>query len=287
MAIQAQLYSENLGFPLGGGGGGSEDWMENACGGFNDFSFNLQQQQQQLLQKQQHYNHHQQLQNPIQSNQSFCFENNALLPRKNNSNLQPMAFSESIANQVQKQRQEIDRFLNIQNERLRLALQEQRKQQTAALLKKMEAKAEIMLRQKDEEMAKAVNRAMELEEFLRKMEIESQTWQRVAKENEEMVMSLNNTIEQLRESACFSTTGPEDAESCCDNGGDETGEGNRGQEIEEHRTRKMMCKNCNSRNSCVVFLPCRHLCSCKACEAFLDSCPVCGMVKKAGIEALI
>uniref|UniRef100_A0A2P2Q3U0 RING-type domain-containing protein n=1 Tax=Rhizophora mucronata TaxID=61149 RepID=A0A2P2Q3U0_RHIMU len=49
----------------------------------------------------------------------------------------------------------------------------------------------------------------------------------------------------------------------------------------------MLCKGCNSRNSCVLFIPCRHLCSCKACEPFLDSCPVCQTAREATIEALI
>ena len=192
-------------------------------------------------------------------------------------------------------------FTFIQNERLRLLLQEQRKQQVAVLLKKIEPKASILLRQKDEEIAKATNKTMELQNLLKKLEMENQAWQRVAQENEAMVFSLNNTLEQLREQAscCFSN-GVDDAESCCEvnREGMETEE-NRGfaghvadhrQEQDEEGTRKMttmVCKCCNSRNSSVLFLPCRHLCSCKDCATFLDSCPICRTAKKASIEALI
>uniref|UniRef100_A0A2P2Q6C6 RING-type domain-containing protein n=1 Tax=Rhizophora mucronata TaxID=61149 RepID=A0A2P2Q6C6_RHIMU len=49
----------------------------------------------------------------------------------------------------------------------------------------------------------------------------------------------------------------------------------------------MVCKCCNARSSCVLFIPCRHLCSCKACDAFLDSCPVCQTAKETSIEALM
>uniref|UniRef100_A0A5B6ZCP2 Putative BOI-related E3 ubiquitin-protein ligase 2 n=1 Tax=Davidia involucrata TaxID=16924 RepID=A0A5B6ZCP2_DAVIN len=273
MAIQAQV--ENFGFALAGSGSGSQDWMENGCG-FNQFCFNfpskdMQQQQQQLQNLQQ----------------------NCVLQLPMN-NCKSITFSRTIASQIENQTQEIDRFINLQNERLRLALQEQRKQQLTLLLKKYEPKTLILLKQKDEEIAKAVQRTKELEEFLRRVELENQTWQRMAKQNEAMVLSLNNTIEQVKENACF-TNGVEDAESSCDvmnRGGteDETGE-NRGhkneEENEEQRTRKMVCRSCNFRSSCVIFLPCRHLCSCKACEGFLDSCPVCGMAKKASIEVLI
>lgn len=277
MAIQAQMYSsDNLGFPLGGG---SQDWMDNGCG-FNDFSFNLQQQQQQQNQQQEpQYLQYLQLQQRSQN----LFLQNSLKNNDNNNNHQSMVFSQGMAAQMEKEKQEIDMFISLQNERLRLGLLQQRKQQLQSILKKYESKAQIMLRQKDEEIAKAVNRTVELEDFLRRIEVESQTWQRVAKENEAMVVSLNSTIEQMRESACFFSNGVEDAESCC-----ETGE-NRGvyeEQEENDKGGKMICKSCNSGNSCVILLPCRHLCSCKACEVFLDSCPVCRMVKKASIEVL-
>ena len=52
----------------------------------------------------------------------------------------------------------------------------------------VESKALALLRQKDEEIVKATNRAMELEYFLRKLEMENQAWQSVAKENEAKVI---------------------------------------------------------------------------------------------------
>lgn len=170
---------------------------------------------------------------------------------------------------------------------MKLVLQEQRKQQYAGLLKKIESKTSVLLRQKDEEIAKAVNRTMELEVFLRRLEADNQAWQRVAQEKEAMVASLNNTLEQVLErSPCGINNGAEDAESCCDV--DRNLE--EYEEEEEKQNRKglyMLCKSCNLRSSCVLFLPCRHLCSCKVCEGLLDSCPVCRTAKKASIEALI
>ncbi|XP_052191917.1 probable BOI-related E3 ubiquitin-protein ligase 3 [Diospyros lotus] len=276
MAIHAQMYPDNFGFSLGP----LQNWVDNAYA-FNDFSFNLQQkQEQQQLQILQH-------KIPIP-----CFENTGLVSKTYND--QSMAFSPFVGAQVEKHRQEIDRFVSLQSQRLRLALHEQRKQQIALILRKYEAKTAALLKQKDEEISKAMNRTVELEDFLRRMESESQTWRRAAQENEAMVASLNNTIEQLKVSACFANGVAEDAESCCDlidrdddertdNKQDEKKEKENG----EGTTRKMVCKGCNSRLSCVVFLPCRHLCSCQSCQPYLDSCPVCGTVKKRSIEALV
>lgn len=291
MAIQAQLYADNIGFPLCG----SQDWIDNGCGGgggFNQFCFSLEQksQLQQLQQQQQLL----QLQN--QRNQSFCLESSI------NNNRESMMYCQTMVSQIEKQRHEIDQFIRSQNERLRLLLQEQRKQQVAALLKKIEPKFYVLLRQKDEEIAKATSKTMELQNLLKKLETESQAWQRVAQENEAMVMSLNNTLEQVREQASCFNNGADDAESCCEVNRETEAEENRGfaglfsdrgQKQDEARTRKTtttttrVCKCCNCRSSCVLFLPCRHLCACKDCATFLDSCPVCRTAKKASIEALI
>lgn len=251
MAIQAKLYTDNLGFSFG-------DLMENACGGFNQCCFSTQQQQN-LLQQQQIFP------------QKIMNQN-----LMNSSITESVPFSQFLATQMEKQRVEIDQFITLQNEKLRWVLNEQKKQQLGLIWRKYESKLEFLLKQKDEEIAKAENRRMELEEFLKKMEMENEAWQRIANENEAIVMSLNNTIEQLRESGyCLSTNG-EDAESCCDVHDDE-----------EQETRKMTCKSCNSRFSCMIFLPCRHLSSCKPCDSLLHQCPVCGIPKKATIEALI
>ncbi|GAB4853168.1 hypothetical protein Ancab_017353 [Ancistrocladus abbreviatus] len=324
MAIHAQMYPDSLGIPFCG----SQDWMENAVNGcgFNEFSFNLQQKQQQQQQQQKLLQQQQflfQLQNQQQKNQFLAFENSLVLPHSNNyasttttntpttstisnnnenkiinqnsgNDLLSMSLSQSIAAQLEKQRQEMDRYITLQNERLRLALQEQSKQQLASILRELEAKAMILMRQKDEEIATTTKRTMELEEFTRKMELENQVWKRLAAENEAMIASLSRTLEQFRERAacCLPANnyGPaaavDDAESCCV---EETGE-NRvddgGESSPLGGERKMFCKICNTRNSCVLFLPCRHLCSCKACEAFVDTCPVCSSVKNATIEAL-
>ncbi|XP_038888285.1 probable BOI-related E3 ubiquitin-protein ligase 2 [Benincasa hispida] len=204
-------------------------------------------------------------------------------------------FSQCVSAHVEKQRQEIDHYIRLQNESLRMALREQGKQQIAALMKKIELKTAIMLRQKEEEIAKATKKTMELEIFLRKLETENQLWQRIAQENEAMAMSLNNTLDQMREKVSNSY---DDAESCCDMNSaaaaaEQIPARNRGAaeccSVSEQgkMKNKMICRSCNLRNSTVIFLPCRHLCCCKDCETVLDSCPVCKTGKKASIEALI
>lgn len=170
-------------------------------------------------------------------------------------------------------------------------MQEQRNQQVFTLLKMMESDVLYVLSQKDEQIAQAAKKKTELEEFLIRLEAENQLWRRVAQENEAVVLSLHNTLEQVKERNRGVVA--EDAESyCCDeNRGNKVMQAGTGEteEIGKETTEQitMVCKCCHSRSSCFMFLPCRHLCSCKACESFLQACPVCKMPKKTSIETLI
>ncbi|CAJ1972970.1 unnamed protein product [Sphenostylis stenocarpa] len=215
---------------------------------------------------------------------------------KYNHNAQPLpSYSLNLVAQLDEQR-EIDHCIRSQNENLRILLQEQRKKHMAELVKKMELNALQLLRQKDEEIVQATQKTTELKEFLRRLEIEKESWRKVAEENEAMVLCLHNNIEQMKERAVYGMTS-EDAESCCDDNmritamGEGTGEkrvwrGGVG-EVEQIGKMTMDCKCCNSQKSCFMFLPCRHLCSCKTCEPFLQVCPVCSTPKKSSIETLI
>lgn len=104
----------------------------------------------------------------------------------------------------------------MQNERLRSALQDQRRQQLAILLKNAETKASYLMRQKEEDLAQARKKTMELETCLRKAQMERESWQRQAGENEAMVVELSNTLEQVRETLVLgSSSRGQDTESFC------------------------------------------------------------------------
>ncbi|RWR92347.1 putative BOI-related E3 ubiquitin-protein ligase 2 [Cinnamomum micranthum f. kanehirae] len=151
-----------------------------------------------------------------------------------------------VSAQLEKERQDIDQYITLQNERLSLFLQEQRKQQMTSFLKGMEIKALFLERQKEEEIAKESRKTAQLEDLLRRVEIEKQTYQRTAIEKEAMAMALNKTLERIRgEMVCSSSA--EDAESCCDLP-DKFNEG----------IGKMTCKACNSGESRFIILPWRY-----------------------------
>ncbi|XP_061344184.1 probable BOI-related E3 ubiquitin-protein ligase 3 [Gastrolobium bilobum] len=200
--------------------------------------------------------------------------------------------SPNFAVQLEKDREEINEYIKFQDERLRFMLQEQGKQQVAVLLKIMEARSLDIMRDKEEEIAKATQKRVELEDFLKRLETEKQALQMAAQEKKEMVSFLYKTLEEIKAS---SKVVANEAESFCDEGRENKrleDEGKGGKQVEcggvaNFEPEVMLCKSCHSGRSCIVFLPCRHLCSCKTCDAILDACPVCKMPKRSSIETLL
>ncbi|XP_050230883.1 probable BOI-related E3 ubiquitin-protein ligase 2 [Mercurialis annua] len=269
MAVQAQLYAENFGLPMFG----LQDWiMSNPAEA--DLCFGFQESQQQNLS----------LQQPNSLNFGFDCDRGSWPPPCSSSSTSDtfIALCRSLgADHLEMQRQEVDYILQLQNERLRCALQEERKQQFAILLKNVNSKAVSLMRQKEEDLAKARNKTMELESYLRTAQMETESWQRLSRENEALVINLSHTLEQVKQRQIISRTSSRQSQetesSCC-------GGSCKKEENPAELRAKMVCKGCNSRASCVLFLPCKHLCSCKFCEAFLSSCPVCESVKEESME---
>ncbi|CAM8904422.1 unnamed protein product [Rhodiola kirilowii] len=174
-----------------------------------------------------------------------------------------------------------------QTERLSLILREQTKRQISELQRKIETRASDFLNQKDEEIARALNRTSQLDSLLAKLQSENLTWQQIAEQNELHSITLLNTVQQLQQTAAVdvgqagarynynNAAAVEDTESCCD-----------GQQSGLNSGTRRVCKACCTREINVVLLPCRHLCCCTICESVINFCPVCQTEKKGSIEAL-
>uniref|UniRef100_A0A7N0TCA7 RING-type domain-containing protein n=1 Tax=Kalanchoe fedtschenkoi TaxID=63787 RepID=A0A7N0TCA7_KALFE len=169
-----------------------------------------------------------------------------------------LLFAPMIESVGEKQQRQIDQYIISQYETLRLTVHEQMKRDLASILNRIQANSRRMLNQKDEEIRKARNRAAQLELILLKAQTEQQQWQKRALDTESQLTRLNNTIDQMRHNE------EGDAESCCDAG-------------------ERACRSCGIQEARVVLLPCRHMCSCTACESLLVSCPVCRCVKQGAI----
>ncbi|KAL9238406.1 hypothetical protein vseg_012832 [Gypsophila vaccaria] len=320
MAIQAHIHQNNLESTLpfsypnyfftanNNNDDNNNNLVYNGCVS-NEFSYNnlqhklLQQQHQQLQQQQQQYLLRRNLcgNNNNNNNNGFVFlQPTKKQKRATNATTTTTATTTSttttesdnymsLNEQFEKQGHEIDRFIVLQNERLKLALQQQSKRQFGLIYKNFEQKTAELLKQKDNELANATKKTFELQEIVTKLDVENQTWQGIASQNEAMVFSLNNTLEQLQQqqqqrqqqqrqqgglSSTTSNNVVDDAESCCDDN------------VSKKNVGSSMCKVCKSRKGSVVVLPCKHMCCCKVCDEFIVACPLCNSPKLSSIQAL-
>jgi E3 ubiquitin-protein ligase BOI-like protein len=157
-------------------------------------------------------------------------------------------------------------------------LQQQREQQVG-LLRSLETYSHQVLITKNEEIARVALKNKVLENLLNSLEAEKKELKIIVEEREAMVIALHKRMEEEKMRVRMFVEN--DAESCCG-------------EIEEARAAKYLrsevnigcCLRCKTKSSGVLFLPCRHLSSCKGCEALLQACPICGVEKKGAIPSL-
>nr|GEY75920.1 hypothetical protein [Tanacetum cinerariifolium] len=147
----------------------------------------------------------------------------------------------------------MDCFLHFQNEKLKAVLNEETRRRETILMQTYESKMKAILDAKDEVLTTATNRTLELQNYLLMAEKESKNWEKQTLANEAMVNDLNKKLNQLARNKKHE----EDAESICNGGHDHNDDG---------RHEKMVCKMCHVRSTCMLMLPCRHLCCCRACE---------------------
>lgn len=187
---------------------------------------------------------------------------------------------------------EIDALVQVETERMRAGLEEARRRHGRALVSAAEraAAARLLAAEAALEVARCHNAT--LSERLGQISAEGQAWIGVAKSHEAVVAGLRATLDQLlqcpRAAAAGGAAGEgdaEDARSCCfetpaydDAGNDD--------EAASKKSRAA-CKTCDEGEPCVLLLPCRHLCLCAACDAAVDSCPVCMATKNGSLHVLL
>ncbi|PWA64405.1 hypothetical protein CTI12_AA343980 [Artemisia annua] len=186
-----------------------------------------------------------------------------------NSRRNGMFGFQNLSSELERQGLEMDCFLHFQqNEKLKALLNEETRRE-AILMQTYESKMKAILDAKDEVLTTATNRTLELQNYLLMAEKETKNWEKQALANEAMVNNLNKTLNQLARNKKHE----EDAESICNGGHDD-----------DARHEKMVCKMCHVRSTCMLMLPCRHLCCCRACEGLVMFCPVCETVKNGSLE---
>lgn len=140
------------------------------------------------------------------------------------------------------------------------------------------------LRAKEAKMDEILNLNRALHEKVKSLSNENQMWRDLAQTYEATVTTLRTNIQQVMMHRARGCRGIDDSQSCCSSnnikGGDEEEEDNK---VNINYDAGNWCRKCGKEESCVLLLPCRHLCVCTVCGLGLNICPVCKATKNASL----
>ncbi|CAN4080341.1 unnamed protein product [Withania somnifera] len=193
---------------------------------------------------------------------------------------------------LQQYQTDIDRIISHHTKKVRMELEERQKQQARVLMAAIGQGVAKKLKEKEEQIQRMGKIGMVLQEKVKSLYVENQLWRDLAQTNEATANSLRYNLEQVlahvgdeRISAGGNFAGAavdEDAESCCGSSDHDAAAAEEEEEIEGRRNLageahdNRMCKRCGERESCVLLLPCRHLCLCAVCgSSLIHTCPLC------------
>ncbi|MED6197920.1 hypothetical protein PIB30_061379 [Stylosanthes scabra] len=223
---------------------------------------------------------------------------------------------EDITLQIHQHQLDIDQLVAQRMEKVRMELEEKRKRHARRIMEAIEVSVVKRLKAKEDEIEKIGKLNWALEEKVKSLCIENQIWRDLAQTNEATANALRTNLEQVlaqRGGAAVEDDGAtvcpggaataavmDDAESCCGSSDDCGDNKNLEEKVVEScgggggwRTLAggsaqdkggRLCRNCGKGESCVLILPCRHLCLCTVCGSSLHTCPICKSIKTASVH---
>ncbi|XP_075497784.1 E3 ubiquitin-protein ligase BOI-like [Primulina tabacum] len=199
----------------------------------------------------------------------------------------PSFFGDDIMPQIQQYQMDIDTIISQHTKRIRLELEERQKKQARFLVAAIGEGVTKKLKEKDDHIQRVGKLNFFLQERVKSLYVENQLWREMAQTNEATANSLRSDLEQIlahvggEDRPSAGAAFEDDVQSCCGSSNH-----NEKDHAEEALSQSRNCKRCGERESCVLLLPCRHLCLCNVCGSGshqLQACPVC----KAAMNATL
>lgn len=159
-----------------------------------------------------------------------------------------------------------------------MSLQEQRVRHMMSLMSAYDS----IVKEKDEELAESRKKVVLLADALIRERKEKEEWKNIVQGNEAVIFAPTGIVQQAQSSVSRNKQGVGSSSRALRRGR-EKGKGKEKQ-TEGAKFSFIPCRSCGSQFSCMLLIPCQHLCACKTCVAFLDACPVCNVKKIDSIK---
>ncbi|KGN62297.1 BOI-related E3 ubiquitin-protein ligase 1 [Cucumis sativus] len=201
------------------------------------------------------------------------------------------SLGDNIRTEVDRQKEEFDQYIKIQEEHLAKGIRDMKQRHMASFLSAVEKGIEKKLHEKDVEIESMNRKNRELVERIKHVATEAQNWHCRAKYNESVVNVLKNNLQHaISQGADQAKEGFGDSE--VDDAASNIDPNNYvnvpGGTIKPSTSKEyMICRACKAKEVSILLMPCRHLCLCKDCDGLVNVCPVCHLIKTAGIQVYL
>ncbi|KQJ93125.1 E3 ubiquitin-protein ligase BOI [Brachypodium distachyon] len=202
---------------------------------------------------------------------------------------------DAIMAEMEKENKEIDYYFRVQVEQLCKHVREMKQKQMVSFVASVERRFGKRLREKELELETMNKKSKELNEQIRQVAMEVQSWQSAALYNQSVASSLKTQLMQVvAEQANLTREGTGDSEE------ENAGSGQNinatpggffesslllgGSKSTAAGALRAACRWCGAKEASVLVMPCRHLCLCTDCEKVTDACPVCRFPKSGSVE---
>ncbi|KAL8529879.1 hypothetical protein ACS0TY_007078 [Phlomoides rotata] len=189
-----------------------------------------------------------------------------------------LSLDDTVRTEIDRQMEELSQYIKLQEENVVKGGRELMERHTVSLLHSLEKGVNRNLQEKELEIENINRKNKELEDKIKEVAMEAQSWHYRAKYNESVANVLKTNFQELRAQGMtqghegFGDSEIDDALSCMKHPGDQ-----------ELHCERLKCRCCKDKRASVIVFPCRHLCVCADCEGFIDVCPVCQETKTASL----
>ncbi|XP_020099798.1 probable BOI-related E3 ubiquitin-protein ligase 2 isoform X3 [Ananas comosus] len=201
-----------------------------------------------------------------------------------------MSISDDLRAEIDRQNEEFDNYIKIQEEQMMKGMREMTQRHTVAFLNAIEKGVGRKLREKELEVENMSRKNKELVERIKLVSMEAQSWQCRAWYNESIINMLKSNLNQA---LAQGGAGDHAKEGCGESEVDNTAVSSYnpnvliGGEDFPRQPRKLsqqlVCRSCKCQEVCMLLMPCRHLCLCEHCERLVELCPICKSRKSASL----